>query len=571
MKAEDLYEAIGEVSEELLEESEEIASGMSAGKCGTAWREAKAAGETEHSAGEAENPKSSKAAPSRAKILLYRRLAVAAAAVLVLGAGAFGLSRIRMGSSSDAAKEMKVAEAEEAAPSAAMEETPMEEAAAEETASAKMEEAAAEETASAKMDEAGSAAPAVLMEETPMEEAEEDMGPSETEAAAASADTYSSPAAREESAGPAAVLLSNVLSPTNSAVLLPDDGKNHVVSPVNISMALSLLAETTAGETQKQILDVLGVSSPEELRGAASAVLANAGEESELGTELIGNSLWLRDDGTSYSPQVQELLEKIYGAQTFTGKMGSAEYNDRLHKWLDENTRGLLKNEANAVDFPQETMLALASTLYYKANWVDPFNVNATQDRTFHAPSGDREVPFLSTSDLGTYYRGKHFGAVNLPLTDGKYFWLILPDEGCSISDVTADRAWLEIMSDPYGAEGTYAVIHLKFPKFDASSSADLSETLQAMGINDVFDAAKADFTPLLGSEGEACVSKITHAARATVDENGVTAAAFTVVMAEGAALPPDEEIEFVCDRPFLFAVADREGLVYFEGAVAEP
>ena len=566
MKAEDLYEAIGEVSEELLEESEEIASGMSAGKGGTAWREAKAAGETENSAGEAENPKSSKAAPSRAKILLYRRLAVAAAAVLVLGAGAFGLSRIRMGSSSDAAKEMKVAEAEEAAPAAAMEETPM-------------EEAAAEETASAKMEEAGSAAPA-LMEETPMEEAEEDMGPSETEAAAASADTYSTSDTKEEAAAasrvdedtdPAAVLLSNVLSPSNSAVLLPDDGKNHVVSPVNISMALSLLAETTTGETQKQILNVLGVSSPEELRGAASAVLANAGEESELGTELIGNSLWLRDDGTSYNPQVQELLEKIYGAQTFTGKMGSAEYNDRLHKWLDENNRGLLKDEANAVNFPQETMLALASTLYYKANWVNPFNVNATQDRTFHAPSGDREVPFLSTSDLGTYYRGEHFGAVNLPLTDGKYFWLILPDEGYSIADVTADRAWLEIMSDPYGAEGTYAVIHLKFPKFDASSSADLSETLQAMGINDVFDAAKADFSPLLGPEGEACVSKITHAARATVDENGVTAAAFTVVMAEGAALPPDEEIEFVCDRPFVFAVADREGLVYFEGAVAEP
>ncbi len=69
--------------------------------------------------------------------------------------------------------------------------------------------------------------------------------------------------------------------------------------------------------------------------------------------------------------------------------------------------------------------------------------------------------------------------------------------------------------------------------------------------MTDVFDAGKADFSPLTDKADAIFLSQAKHAARVTIDEEGVVAAAYTVMVACGAALPPDERVEFTLDRPF--------------------
>ena len=59
--------------------------------------------------------------------------------------------------------------------------------------------------------------------------------------------------------------------------------------------------------------------------------------------------------------------------------------------------------------------------------------------------------------------------------------------------------------------------------------------------------------------------------AEEAVNEKGVTAAAFTWIPAAGAAPPPETEINFVLDRPFLFVVESRDGLPVFAGIVNTP
>ncbi len=68
-----------------------------------------------------------------------------------------------------------------------------------------------------------------------------------------------------------------------------------------------------------------------------------------------------------------------------------------------------------------------------------------------------------------------------------------------------------------------------------------------------------------------AYVSKAEHAARVTVDEEGVVAAAYTVLAMSGAAAPPEDEIDFVLDRPFLFVITGAHGLPLFVGVVNQP
>ena len=55
------------------------------------------------------------------------------------------------------------------------------------------------------------------------------------------------------------------------------------------------------------------------------------------------------------------------------------------------------------------------------------------------------------------------------------------------------------------------------------------------------------------------------------VDEEGVAAAAYTVMPVEGATEPPEDEVDFVLDRPFLFCLTSADGLPLFAGTVANP
>ena len=55
------------------------------------------------------------------------------------------------------------------------------------------------------------------------------------------------------------------------------------------------------------------------------------------------------------------------------------------------------------------------------------------------------------------------------------------------------------------------------------------------------------------------------------IDEEGVTAAAYTVMAAAGSSAPPEDEVDFVLDRPFLFVLASDDGLPLFAGTVAQP
>ena len=113
---------------------------------------------------------------------------------------------------------------------------------------------------------------------------------------------------------------------------------------------------------------------------------------------------------------------------------------------------------------------------------------------------------------------------------------------------------------------------------YTASSSAHLESfhlpylaALRSLGVTDVFDADTADFSPLMDNTDGIFLSQAKHAARVAIDEKGVIAAAYTVMAAAGAAMPPDERVDFTLDRPFLFAVTGGSGTALFAGIVNTP
>ena len=56
------------------------------------------------------------------------------------------------------------------------------------------------------------------------------------------------------------------------------------------------------------------------------------------------------------------------------------------------------------------------------------------------------------------------------------------------------------------------------------------------------------------------------------MDENGVEAAAYTVIGVRGAGLPVErEKLRFDLNRPFLFTLEAKDGTILFIGTVTAP
>ena len=306
----------------------------------------------------------------------------------------------------------------------------------------------------------------------------------------------------------------------------------------------------------------------------------------EVMGQRLANSLWLRD-GMTYSQDTLDTLAKDYYAASFSGPMGAEEYNQALRDWINEQTHGLLEMQAQGLEMNSDTVLALASTLYFKAGWKDEFKQDRTKTDTFHAPSGDVDADFMHQTITGSYYWGDNFTAVQLRFQQGGFMWLLLPAEGCSVDELLDSGEAMEFLLAPkanqYDDKGNvtregwagqkHLDINLSIPKFDVSSDLSLVEGLKALGVTDVFDSTASNFDPLGASTSDPLyVSQVQHAARVKVDEEGCEAAAYTVISIENtAAMMPGDEVDFTLDRPFLFAVTGDSGLPLFVGNVNQP
>ena len=352
------------------------------------------------------------------------------------------------------------------------------------------------------------------------------------------------------------------------------DADNHAVSPVNLYIALAMLAETTGSDSRAQLLTALNEASLEAARANAEALWSLEYRDDGDFKRLLGNSLWCSEE-VAFQPETLELLTEHYHAAAERGAMGSAAYNRAFQDWLNGQTGGLLEEQVADLSLSKDTLMALVSTIYFRGGWNDAFDPAYIKPDTFHAPAGDIERDFMYCP-LDTIWFGDGFSAVYKPFRDfSGGMWFILPEEGSTPEELLRDEAALTFLAGDHDITWTEGSVHFWTPRFEVVSKIDLIEGLRALGITDVFDPEAADFTPLLAeARPGCCITKAEHAACVTVDETGAEAAAYTVFELEDGAAAPMEEIqeyEFVLDRPFLFALQGESGAPLFAGVINQP
>lgn len=365
-------------------------------------------------------------------------------------------------------------------------------------------------------------------------------------------------------------LLRNFAAASTSLAMAGHEGENAIYSPLSLWSALALLAQCAEGESRQQVLDALGADSVDQLRALVPELWQGLYTRDGKNALIPANSIWLNDSMKgSYVQETLDALAEDYYAGSYAVPMGSGEADKAVSEWVSEQTGGLIGGDSPVVQTDPETLALLVSSLYYKAAWRNEFNDGATKPRTFTAADGSEvQADFMHQSDHDSFLMREGYQAAALSTHLGQMLF-VLPDEGVSPESLLADPEFLPNLSLD-SEDAIRGLVKWYVPKFDAESTLDLMGTLKAMGVTDLLNPTTADMSAL--TTLEAYVGGATQMARVKVDEQGVEAAAVTIVEAPASA-PWESEKPKECimnlDRPFLFVIQSKN-VPLFIGVINE-
>lgn len=366
---------------------------------------------------------------------------------------------------------------------------------------------------------------------------------------------------------------SNFYKTSAREILGSADGENMVYSPLALYEALSMLAEITDGSTRDEVLEVLDSPDIETQRDRAQTLFVSNYSEATGSMVLPAASLWINVD-YPYNKEAVDSLAFNYFADSYLFDGYDESSTARIQNWINEKTRGLLKEAVEGVELTPDSILNICTTLYFNGRWSDWFYKDYTEEMTFHSPSGDITTDFMYKQESGSLFLGSNFTAViNSFENDGGLMYFILPNEGETVDDVLSSDEYLDFVfiRNPRQDFDYYdAIVHQRIPKFDISSDVSLSQALKNLGIEKVF-TGNGDFSNLISEKYPVSVDKVQHAARIKIDEEGCEAAAYVDLGLVGEAPPPPEEVYFTADRPFIIVIKTDTNQPLFMGVVNNP
>ncbi|WP_228551879.1 serpin family protein [Paenibacillus sp. B01] len=240
-------------------------------------------------------------------------------------------------------------------------------------------------------------------------------------------------------------------------------------------------------------------------------------------------------------PSYRKTLQADYGAELETADFagGGAEAAERMNRWVDRHTEGMIPQIVDSNEpLDPETLAVLLNTVYFKGGWQDEFDPARTEQAAFAMDGGERlDVAMMQRGGSYPHLRTERFEAVRLPygLKGGYRLLLVLPARGLGVDDLLPDLERYEEWQDELQAKAGSVAL----PRFKAAVRSVLNEPLRQLGMRQAF-APGADFGGMLEGSPDLQLSLVLQQVVLEVNEKGTEAAAATL-MAEGGAAPPSD------------------------------
>ncbi len=363
--------------------------------------------------------------------------------------------------------------------------------------------------------------------------------------------------------------------------------ENIFISPLSVSYALGICYNGAAGDTRKAIGSTLQIAdlSVDEMNQAYRDVTKILMQTDPMVEFMVANSFWSRQ-GKPIQSAFINMARQYFDARVEEIDFQADWAADTINAWVDRNTNGRISKMVTP-PIGQGIAAILMNAIYFKGNWMFPFDTANTITDTFYLDDGSetecrmmrmREIDHaidigndMTAPDTNaTFFRNNDIEAVSLPYGRGDFRMTIMMPNQRNHPDYTIENVidlftwenwnrWLE------GFRPEEFVIAL--PRFKFEYDVGLNEVLQTLGMEIAFDRAGADFSNMF-VDGIGWIDEAMQKAFIQVDEEGTEAAAVTEIIIMDTGLPP----ELICDKPFLIVIhEDVSGAILFIGKISNP
>jgi len=362
--------------------------------------------------------------------------------------------------------------------------------------------------------------------------------------------------------------------------------ENIFISPSSIYHTLMLAYFGSLAETERELAKGLGferLSKSEVLKTYMFDRAYQAVRERTPGLGYVfkhANKLYFEQD-----LKLNECLRLALADQIELTDFKNApeEARTKINSWVEDITKGNIKNLVPAGYVDYSTRASLVNAAYFKGQWLSQFKAKNTKYGNFYVKRDKiRMVKYMRQEGSFNYYTSEELQAhvVELPYEgDHVSMVIILPpflDDGLQetvkrMTPETMQGVMAEIKSGFYKVEK----LKVQIPKFSISGSLELTEPLASLNISKLF-GSNSNLTGFIDMDTMAATDTIRldsaqHKSFIEVNEEGSEAAAATALLGFRSARPLFHT-QFKADHPFLFLIYDKQvDTILFFGVYQHP
>lgn len=322
--------------------------------------------------------------------------------------------------------------------------------------------------------------------------------------------------------------------------------KTEIFSPVSIAGALSLLLLGAGGITKNELLNVMGFSDKpigftdihksfgqlfqdlvsndqrqanvpwrqndkcnnidyddEDDSSSRGGFKGGRQRRDSEDVEIsIGNGVFSQT-GTAFDDRYKTLAERLYKSKLeyLDFEKQPLKAANFINQWVREETRGKIPEIVSQLS--SDTLLVLANTLYFKADWENPFIKDGTRPRKFF-PDGpskaSKDVAMMVHGGCFPYYywEAANTQVIGIPYKKNNTMYVFMPKD--------SDKAKLKALLARVNGTSLNEVVSrmdvknaaIQMPKLEAQNAFNLKDVLKQIGAHKIFDEGSSDLYRIL-------------------------------------------------------------------------
>uniref|UniRef100_A0A803TZF0 Serpin domain-containing protein n=1 Tax=Anolis carolinensis TaxID=28377 RepID=A0A803TZF0_ANOCA len=276
--------------------------------------------------------------------------------------------------------------------------------------------------------------------------------------------------------------------------------KNIFFSPFSISTAFAMLVLGARSETQNQIYEGLAFNLSEieknEIHKGFHQLIHTLSNPNNKAQVEIGNAMFMNET-LKILPKFLEDIKSLYAAEGFSSNFSNSTAAEKqINEYVQTKTHGKIAQAVENLD--ALTAMILINYIFFKAHWEKPFDPYNTREADFFPDANTTVKVFMMyRQDFFNFLYDHNLSCwvVEVPYKGDASAFFILPDQGkmkqveSALSSETLAK-WQTSL--------TLREIHLFIPKLSLSTSYNVKDLLQKMGITDVFNE-NADLSGITG------------------------------------------------------------------------